>query len=64
MSEVESATNRIGVVIEAHPYDEGYWRRYNGGARPRRGERRQGWDACDREMKREAERARDPETKP
>lgn len=39
--------------IEDHPYDVGYWLRVAGGPRPpATSERREGWDAANRELKR------------
>lgn len=36
---------------ERHPFDDGYWARYDGKPRPRGEEQRSGWDTCDRELK-------------
>ena len=45
-------TERSGICIENDPYDRGYWARYNGFPRPdRKGARRDGWDACDEELR-------------
>lgn len=39
----------------SHPYDRGYWRRYDGGSRPtKKGPLRDGWDVCNRELLDEA----------
>ena len=38
-----------------HPYDIGYWMRYDGRPMPKRGETRKGWEACDKELAAEAE---------
>lgn len=44
-------TEQFGIVVEPHPFDQGYWARFNGEARPARGERRKGWDECDTELR-------------
>lgn len=45
---VEKRTEAHGIIVEDHPYDQGYWARYNGEKRPaRKGARRDGWDQCD-----------------
>lgn len=42
-------------VVENHPYDRGYWARYDGQPRPKRpGAKRDGWDQCDAEIRDEA----------
>jgi hypothetical protein len=42
------------VTRERHPYDDGYWARYDGKRRPKRaGEPRDGWDECDGELRME-----------
>jgi hypothetical protein len=43
------------IIREDHPYDRGYWARYDNKARPSGTEQRQGWDDCNRELR--AERA-------
>lgn len=44
-------TERLGIVTEPHPYDRGYWARFNGQPRPKRsGPGREGWDDCDAEL--------------
>jgi hypothetical protein len=50
-------TDRLGITIEDHPFDIGYWRHFNGGKRTscRSSEERKGFDACLDELK--AERA-------
>jgi tricorn protease-like protein len=54
-------TARRGIVIERHPYDRGYWRRYDGGARKscRSPQERQGWRDCDAELRFERQCLRD-----
>lgn len=42
-------TDRMDIVIENHPFDRGYWKRFNGLPRPR-GKEREGWDACHEEL--------------
>lgn len=44
-------TDRLGITIEKHPYDRGYWARFNGQPRPSAWRERQGWDQCDREIR-------------
>lgn len=44
-------TTLKGITIENHPFDRGYWDRFNGAARPtRKSETREGWDTCDAEL--------------
>ena len=38
------------IRIEAHPYCQGYWKRYFGIDRPERPEEQQGWDGCDEDL--------------
>ena len=41
-------------VLPLHPYDRGYWERYDGKPRPKYGmAARQGWDDCDAELRAE-----------
>lgn len=48
-------TESLGIIVEDHPFDQGYWARFNGQPRDTvkwRGGKA-GWDACDREVKNE-----------
>ncbi|WP_157113140.1 hypothetical protein [Bradyrhizobium embrapense] len=47
---------RNWIVRERHPFDDGYWARYDGKRRPNKSltEKREGWEACDREIAEEA----------
>lgn len=42
------------IVRANHPYDRGYWRRYDGKPRPNDKQGRAGWDDCNRELREEA----------
>ena len=55
MTDLKELSEIVGVEVEQHPYDVGYWRRIAGLTRPRRVAERQGWDAADEELKDEAE---------
>lgn len=47
------------IVRHRHPYDDGYWSRYEGASRPSAsGERQDGWDACAAELAHEEESIR------
>lgn len=46
----QAVGGRAVIVRENHPYDRGYWRRYDGLGRPRNPLSREGWDDCNREM--------------
>jgi len=35
---------------ENHPYDRGYWKRYDGEPRPIKKAEAEGWDDCDKEL--------------
>lgn len=48
-------TDDLGITIEDHPYDVGYWARFNGQPKPtgtskKAREQRKGWNTCDREL--------------
>lgn len=43
-------SEKLGIEIEQHPFDRGYWARFNGQPRPTRGEPRKGWETCDEEL--------------
>lgn len=38
------------IVRERHPFDDGYWARYDGKKRPTGQQQRYGWDECNREF--------------
>lgn len=45
-------TVKLGIQVEEHPFDKGYWARFDGEPRPvKKSERRAGWDACDTELR-------------
>lgn len=44
------------IIREKHPFDDGYWARYDGKPRPETNAvSQEGWDTCDAELKFEAE---------
>ncbi|WP_240233584.1 hypothetical protein [Devosia lacusdianchii] len=48
-------TDALGIVVEDHPYDRGYWARFNGVTRDNvtwEGGQA-GWDDCDDDVRRE-----------
>lgn len=57
------ATTRNGITIEDHPYDRGYWVRYDGEALHKnpesgrdRNQWRLGWNSCNQELMAEESR--------
>lgn len=56
-------SDRLGIVRERHPYDDGYWRRFDGMPRPHGPpETLQGWKDCDEELSFEAACRRGPKS--
>lgn len=51
-------TDRLGILVDDHPYDHGYWAAYNGEPRPADALARQGFDDCIAELMEERRRAR------
>lgn len=53
-------TKERGIVIEDHPFDRGYWARYDDQPREQVLERggKAGWDACNGELRGEAKAAK------
>lgn len=41
------------ITRERHPFDDGYWARYDGKPRPSGRLQRDGWDTCNRELRNE-----------
>lgn len=41
------------IIRERHPFDDGYWSRYDGRPRPSGKRQREGWDDCNRELREE-----------
>jgi hypothetical protein len=54
----KAKTELRGIVVEDHPYDRGYWARYDGLPSPGDKAGRAGWRDCNRELAAE----RHPET--
>lgn len=50
----DSQRERVKAVrlISKHPYDQGYWSRYNGLPMPKNGDKQavEGWKQCDKEL--------------
>lgn len=47
-------TERKDIVVENHPYDKGYWARYDGRPKPKIKGAAEGWNACDSELREES----------
>lgn len=46
------------IERQDHPYDRGYWRRYDEKSRPSDVQGRLGWSNCNRELRDEAEESK------
>lgn len=40
---IERPSDRLGIVIEEHPFDRGYWARFNGKQCPSDHKEAEGW---------------------
>lgn len=51
LADLRARASTIGIVVEDHPYDIGYFQRLFGATRPTNTKGREGWDDCNRELR-------------
>lgn len=54
-------SDAVGIIREDHPFDRGYWARFDGLPRPSAPDEAKGWDACDQDIEFEESSRREPQ---